>query len=266
MPVSAMQVALIADPHVSLADAPHSNIRLIDTVAIATAIIDELERRRPGLAIWMGDLTHDGSPAVRRCFKDMVRRVTVPRLWMLGNHDVERVTKQAFADEVVPCVSRMGMKVAGWNVVILDTVPELSPGDPMGRWHDADLRLLSAAAGDGPLLVLAHHPPRDKYLEMGAFWRAVAGFRGTGVFIGGHSHRDLYSRERGWHLVDVSSCCRQPLGYHLLEISPQGLEIRTVAVTARLTGPAPMDWAPDAPVFPLSIPVVPEKPGAAMPG
>jgi hypothetical protein len=253
-----MQVALVADPHLSLRDAPHSNIRLADTEAITGAIIDDLERRRPDLAIWMGDLTHEGTPEVRRRFRELAGRLTVPCLWMLGNHDVELVTKQRFSGEVVPCVARTERALAGWRAVVVDTVPELAPGEPLGRWEEEDLGRLSAAArsSDSPLLVLAHHPLREKYLPMEDFWRAVAGFRGAGVFIGAHSHRDLYSRERGWHLLDVRSCCREPTAYHLLELSPGGLAIRAVGVATRPSGPAPTDWAPDAPVFPLRIPSV----------
>jgi predicted phosphodiesterase len=250
-----MQIAIIADPHVSLVDQPHKNIRLIDTLPMVRAIMADVAQRHPDLTLWLGDLTHDGTAEVRGQFRELARQFRVPNLWMWGNHDVEHVTKARFADEVMPCVMRMVLRAAGWDVVIVDTVPELTPANPMGVWSNADLQLLREAARNaaGPLLVLAHHPPRSKYMDMDAFWSAVSGFGGTGVFIGGHSHRDLYSMERGWHLVDVSSCCRMPQGYHWLTLSPYELTVRKFAVAVPVTGPEPTEWSADDPVFPLTI-------------
>jgi Icc protein len=250
-----MEVALIADPHLSLLDLPHSNIRLIDTSHVVAAIVSELQRRGPELAIWMGDLTHEGTPAVRAKFAQLVKPLALPCLWMWGNHDVELLSKCAFSDALLPCVRQMWLRLAGWEVVILDTVPELTPRNPMGQWRESDLALLRAVAGStqGPLLVLAHHPPREKYLDMTPFWSAVSGFSGQGVFIGGHSHRDLESTQGNWRLIDVSSCCRVPVGYHALTLEPGRLSLDFVPVKATLSGPAPTDWQPDAPIFPLTV-------------
>lgn len=254
--ILAMRIALIADPHVSLTDRPHTNIRLIDTLAITAAVVDDVEHAKPDLVIWMGDLTHEGSPEVRAAFKQLASRLTVPSLWMMGNHDVERISKSAFAQAIGPCVRRMLMQVAGWNLVILDTVPELTPHNPLAHWSPADTHFLRDAVQEaaGPMLVIAHHPPRSRYMSMQHLWQTLAGFKGTGVFIGGHSHRDMYTHEQGWHLVDVSSCCREPFGYHLLELSPQALTITAMPVKATTTGPLPTHWQPDEPVFPLHIP------------
>lgn len=250
--MSTMQIAIVADPHVSLSTTSHSNLTLADTVTVTEAVLDDLERRRPDLTIWLGDLTHEGTDAVRNHFARMACRLSVPCLWMLGNHDVEQVTKRKFASQVVPCVFQQRFHAAGWDVLILDTVRELSPHDPGGRWGEADLGLLreTAAANGGPMLVLSHHPMQ--HLAPEPFWNAVGSLTCTGVYIGGHSHIDRYQTERNWHLIEVGSSSQVPYGYHWLELSAKQLTLSSISVHVEGLPQASTQERVEA-VFPVTV-------------
>lgn len=250
-----MDIALIADPHVSLLEHTHCGMRLAETAPVTEAVIADVVQRRPDLVIWMGDLTHDGTEAVRRRFLDLHGQLNVPTLQFLGNHDVEHIDKAGFSRETVPCVRRQWWHVAGWDLVVLDMVRELSPEDKSATLSSAEARFLHDVASEatGPLLVMGHYPVRSQYFDTSLFWDAVAPHQGTGVYLGGHTHNDRYEVEGDWHLFDVASCCQRPFGYHWMELHPQGLTIRPVSVE--------MPKFPDGlealrePVFPVSVDV-----------
>ncbi len=248
-----MKIALIADPHVSLLDRTHCGMRLAENAIITEAVIADVARRRPDLVIWMGDLTHEGTDAVRERFVDLHGGLAVPALQFLGNHDVEHIDKAGFARDTLPCVRRQWWHVAGWDVVVLDTVRELSPSDPSAVLTPAEARFLHDVASEatGPLLVMGHHPIRPQYLDTSVFWEAVAPHRGTGVYLGGHTHNDRYEVEGDWHLFDVASCCHRPFGYRWLQLSPGRMSLEPITVP--VPGVAEGDDAVPEPVYPVSV-------------
>lgn len=235
-----MQIALIADPHVSLLRQPHGEMNLGDTVRMTEAIVADIQCRQPDLVIWLGDLTHENTPVARQQFSQLQSRLTLPSLHLLGNHDVEQIDKAGFAREVVPCLRRQWWQMAGWDLVVLDTVQELSPHDPNGVLGAGDLRFLEEVAGEsaGRLLVMGHHPLRLPYMNPQPFWAAIRSFAGTGVYIGGHSHLNFHqppdvlpAQVAGtWHTLEVSSCCVPPAGYHLLSLSEKSLTIEEIVL------------------------------------
>jgi DNA-binding transcriptional LysR family regulator len=260
-----VKIALIADPHVSLLDRIHCGMNLAVTVDVTEAIIATVERRRPDLVIWMGDLTHEGTEAVRQRFVQLHRRLTVPSLQLMGNHDVEQIHKAGFVDQTVPCIRRQWWQAAGWNLVLVDTVRERSPGDSSGMLSESDLRFLHdvAAEATGPLLVMGHHPVHDRFMDPDPFFQAVAPLAGTGVYIGAHSHKDRHDVHRSWHRLELAGCCCVPYGYHIVELSPDRMIITPIrvevesAATAVDSQAAVRDTDGAEAVFPLCIDVTP---------
>lgn len=260
-----MKIALVADPHVSLLEHTHCGMALGDNTAVTRAVIADINRHRPDMVIWMGDLTHEGTAEVRRCFADLHTRLEVPSVAFLGNHDVEHIDKAGFARETIPCARRMWWHMAGWNVVLLDTVRELSPDDPSGILSASESRFLRDVADEssGPMLVMGHHPLRPRYFDTQAFFNAASSCHSTGVYLGAHSHNDHYERSGAWHVFDIASCCHRPFGYRLMELSSRRLSITPVTVQVSGLERMPDDAVRPDPVFPVTVEVTAGQPKAA---
>jgi 3',5'-cyclic AMP phosphodiesterase CpdA len=228
-----MDIALIADPHVSLT-AGNSRGRLLErTRDIAARTIADLNRRRPDLVVWLGDLTHEGTPEVRAVFAQLLRQLEPPALQIAGNHDVEAVTKTHFGHRV-PIVRRHWMTALGWQVLLIDTVQEYRPDDPTGRVEAIDVQLVKAAAAEasrrrGALLVLGHHPPRQGHLDAEAFFRGVGAPPATAVYVAGHTHQHRYEQIHGWHVIESAGMAMYPLEYRWLTLGPDRLRVNCVA-------------------------------------
>ena len=234
-----MRIALIADPHLSMLDRDHCGMNLGVTQCVTEALIEDVQRRQPGLVVWMGDLTHEGSAEVRSRFAELHARLMVTSVQFSGNHDVEHIDKAEFARQSVPCVRRQWWQAAGWNLVVLDTVRELSPDNPNGELSEFDLRFLGDVArqASGPMLVMGHHPLRQRCLDTEAFRRAVEPFTGTGVYIGAHTHVDRYETVGNWHLLELAGCCCEPFGYHMAELSSRAIAIEPIPVEVEVPVP-----------------------------
>lgn len=255
-----MQIALLADPHISLLDHDHCGMSLADTSRVVEALIDDVSARAPELVVWMGDLTHEGSEAARQRFAELHRRLPVTSVQFSGNHDVEHIDKAAFAARSVPCARRQWWQAAGWNLLVVDTVQEHSPDDPNGVLSPADLRFVHDVAQEakGPMLVLGHHPMREPCLDPTGFWEAVEPFAGTGVYIAGHSHQDRHDTEhanRGWHALELAGCVWPPFGYHVASLSPDALTIEPITVQVPGVEGRPDEGERGEPVFPLRLSV-----------
>lgn len=226
-----MRIALLADPHLSLLPTNERGRRFTDSRAIVRAAIDQINESKPDLACWLGDLTHEGTPAVLDAFAGELRRLTVPSLQIVGNHDVQVPTKARFA-RTIPVIRRGLFQWAGWVVAVLDPVQELSPEDHDGVFTDADLAMARdavALAAGGPLLVLCHQPPREGHCtNHAAFFESAAEHAGVGVSIAGHTHANRHERRGRWHVIERASLILHPLQWHLLELTPEALRLEAI--------------------------------------
>ncbi len=238
-----MRIAIVADPHVSLLTKIHYGLDLSHTQTITAAVVAELNVRRPDLVIWLGDLTHENTDEARQRFIEIRAGLNVANLALVGNHDVQLITKHDFGG-LTPIVRRQWWHVAGWSLVMVDTVRELAPHDSSGHIDDATEAFLREAALDAaarqmPLLVLGHQPPMPEGMKPEGFWRAMAGVKLRGVFIGGHTHVDRVRRAEDpaittaggeWTVIEVASCCVAPTGYRLLTLQPGAMALDAVKV------------------------------------
>jgi len=227
-----MRIALLADPHLSLLPRNPEDRLLVQSRAIVRAAIDAANAMGPDVAVWLGDLTHEGTPEVREAFVAELSRLRTPSLQIVGNHDVESPTKLGFG-RAIPIVQHAVLHWAGWTVVFIDTVVERSPHNPDGELTATDAALLReavATAAGGPLLVFSHHPPRPECLHNPeAFDAAIAGHAGTVVSIAGHTHANRSERRGRLRLIERSSLIMYPIELHMLELSPGRLALEPVA-------------------------------------
>ena len=138
--------------------------------------LDPLERLRAALdhalarhgdaeaLVLTGDLTHAGEDAAYRALADLLTRVPMPVLPMIGNHDDRAAFRRVFADATVTDSGHVqGVRdIGSARIVTLDTVDAPPFSGHSGRlgpermdWLD---RALSGAAGR-QAIVFAHHPP-----------------------------------------------------------------------------------------------------------
>ena len=234
-----MQLAIVADPHVSLLDQPHYGLELGHTRQATAAIIADLNARQPDAVIWLGDLTHENTDDARASFAQLRATLAVSNLAITGNHDVQLITKHAFA-QVTPIVRCQSWFAAGWSVAVIDTVRELAPDDASGWIDEPTFAFLRGVATDAahrgcPLLVLGHQQPMPESMRDDRFWEAVGGSSVRGVYLGGHSHVDRVRQPTAkvagrWDVVEIASCCMLPISYRLLTLSPTDLTVSRVLV------------------------------------
>jgi 3',5'-cyclic AMP phosphodiesterase CpdA len=157
----------------------------------------EIEDAGVDVIVAKGDLTGRGAAAELQAFLDIFEGPFGDRLhWTNGNHDVSS------RSELGPREATELVKVAGGRLALLDTAV---PGQTGGRVTDAQLDWLDelgADAGDGPVLVFAHHPfwdhasftagvneqDSERLLQLFARRPVLAGW------FAGHTHRNLVRR------------------------------------------------------------------------
>jgi len=230
-----MRVAVLADPHMSLLPEDRHGRLFTRSRAIVRAAIAAVNRMEPDVAVWLGDLTHEGTPEVRDAFICELAQLRAASLQIVGNHDVEIPSKLAFGSQI-PIVQRAVLHWSGWTVAIIDTVVEYAPHDPDGRVTETDAALLREAvttAAGGPLLVLSHHPPRPEFMANPEnFDAALADHTGTAVSLAGHTHANRSERRGRLRLIERSSLIMYPLECHLMELSPSQLTLEPVVFDA----------------------------------
>ena len=226
-----MRIAVIADPHISQLDYEHCGMPLNRSIPNLHAVVESVNRERPDLAVWLGDLTHEGTPQVRAAFALIRRELRVPDVALVGNHDVETISKRDFARST-PIVRRMWLSADGWDIAFIDTVQEFSPADPNGVITEADGVFLRDMARHSPrnLLVFSHHPINPDFTrETERFMGAVESLDGLVVHLGGHSHVSRRQEDGRRRLIEVESC-NMPLSWQRVELGESDLRLERIDV------------------------------------
>ena len=247
-----MNIALIADPHLSFENYNHYGVELGLTRAVVQMIIDDINARRPDCVVWLGDVTHEGTDEVRREFARLRSMLLAPDLVLLGNHDIEHATRH-HVGQSIGFVRQLWLCAQGWDIVLWDSVRQQSPDNPSGIIASDSQAFLAqtARAASGPLLVMSHHPVSRADMDVEQFWRLVEPFGGRGFVVGGHSHRDWHETRGRWDLIEVASCMTPPAGYRWLELTPRSLKIQAIELPVLGAAPAARAASP----FPLELPL-----------
>jgi 3',5'-cyclic-AMP phosphodiesterase len=172
----------------------------------------------------MGDLTHSGRPAEYKRLSEVLDRVHIPILPMLGNLDRRAAFLKAFPQAAVTKSGHVQaiLDLDGHRIITLDTLD--GPPYPKGQHHGLlgpdRLKWLRKAledAGNRIPLVFAHHPPMRiglpfmdeiRLADGREMLALLAAHPGAHLFCG-HVHRTISGSVRGVPFTIFKSTCHQ---------------------------------------------------------
>jgi 3',5'-cyclic-AMP phosphodiesterase len=203
-----MLIAHISDLHVR--PRGKAAYRVSETNMFVERAIDALAalRPRPDLVLISGDLTDCGLPEEYEQLALLLRRLDLPILAVLGNHDRHDAYRAAFGERLGAPASggfvQFAVAAGPLWIVGLDTVV---PGRSEGALCAERLAFVeeALARGEGrPTLIVMHHPPmecgiahmdRIRLLEGAEEFRAiVARHPAIERILCGHHHRPILAR------------------------------------------------------------------------
>ncbi|MBV9331163.1 MAG: phosphodiesterase [Alphaproteobacteria bacterium] len=235
-----LSIAQITDLHISSNKYPKLHAR---NIARLKAVLESIEARkpRPVAIIASGDLTDHGEVQEYRELDALLRGVSVPVHFGLGNHDRRAPFRECFPrtpsdpSGFVQYTANAG----ALKIIICDTLDEGRDGAAFCTERASWLRATLAAHADAPTLVALHHPPVPSGIgwmdpEPGASWlaqleSALAGQHQVLSLICGHVHR-AFSGTFAGRRVTVSTATAPQLA---LDLSPMDIDVpdgRAIAV------------------------------------
>lgn len=135
-------------------------------------LLDHAMARHPDAAAMVitGDLVDEGAIEAYEELQSIIKTIAMPVHVTLGNHDNRANFRAVFGGEGSVDTH---FDVAGWRVVLVDT---LKDGSAMGELDDGQLSWLDEALGsaqDRQIVIGMHHPPHSMHLP--AFERMKLG-------------------------------------------------------------------------------------------
>ncbi|WP_135666070.1 metallophosphoesterase family protein [Halorhabdus rudnickae] len=253
-----VRLAAIADPHVSTRADGTSKL-FEHTLDHFVTAIEDIEQRDVDAVVSPGDLTKDGETWNADAVEDALDALDVPIYAVPGNHDVPKegddhdaIPVAAFADRFGPGGYPFRHQVGELDVLGLNSA---GTADRLAETHDghvdADQREWLARKlqqTDDSLVVVHHNLPsvteqlrrhRDRVLEDMAIpptmrepeaFVDVLADGDAALVLTGHLHLPLTGVDRGVREIATPTTCSFPQSYLLLDITPEGTEIRLVPV------------------------------------
>lgn len=240
---SVVRVVQLTDTH--LCKARGGTLLGMDTDHSLQAVIDSVQRERPGvdLLLGTGDLADGGAGTAYERLQLYFDQLTPANFWLPGNHD-DRAGMEAAASS--PWRLCKEIRCRGWTVLMLDSQV---PGQVAGHLGAGELTLLgeilrSSQEQDLYTLVCLHHHPvaigsqwLDEQIvsDADAFFDILDGFPRVRGVLWGHVHQEIDRQRNGVRLLASPSTCVQfapgsetfkadnlPPGYRWLELHPDG--------------------------------------------
>ena len=239
-----VRIALISDPHTTRGtkeDQPLYRGRF-------DAVIQQVNAAKVDVAVVTGDLTQGGLATEVADFKQEVGRLTMPVMWVPGNHDVGNKRLPGVATGVTQArvetyESRLGPSffartVDGVRFIGLNS-SIFGSGLPRETemWSFLDGQMAKPASG--PTIVFMHYPPFVHSVDEkdGGYWdlepavraRFLAALQRGGVklLLTGHLHYSLVNRDRGLLIVTTG-----PVSFGLPRgVAPEGWTLVTLQPT-----------------------------------
>jgi 3',5'-cyclic AMP phosphodiesterase CpdA len=243
-----VRVAFLSDTHI--------NLRTNEPGVLYNAHTDKafaaVNAAKVDLVLIAGDLTDGGKPEQMEAFKQKVKRLKAPVLFVPGNHDVGQaayedkpttITSQrvkVFGERLGPnwfACDKAGVHVVGLNSCLFETgLPEEA-----AQWAFLEKELSQPRRA--PVLLLEHYPVFMKTLDEPAngYWNVHPGPRerlmalikkgGVRAVLSGHLHYPITHRLEGILFLGNDAIAfglprgKQPEGWMLVTVPPQG-EVR----------------------------------------
>jgi 3',5'-cyclic AMP phosphodiesterase CpdA len=228
----------------------------VDTLTALRRVLDRLsDLRRLDAVVLSGDLAEDGTPAAYERLREAVQPWAAERgaelVYAMGNHD----EADAFEAQLGP--RRRVVDLDDVRIVVTDSA---IPGWPGGRLGGEQLDWLGdvlESPGQGPTVVVVHHPPLPAMtpvlaaMELADSTRLLDVCRRAGVslVLSGHYHHSLVT-DAGGVLVAVAPAVANtndlgaPPG-HDRAVTGSGCALVTIPRNGRPSVSAVMASAPD---------------------
>ncbi len=249
---------VIADPHLSTRKAGTSKLFEQTESRVAATVADANQRSLDAL-VSVGDLTKDGEPWNYDRFDELLAELEVPFYAIPGNHDVpkanddhETMSVSSFADRYAPAEFPFEQSVGGVELLGLNTAGSESF---LYESHDGLVREKTVEWLDETLpdtetpIVLAHHnfpamaeqirafrdaAEPDMYvppeLRRPAPYLETLAAHDAPLVMTGHLHMPSAVEQRGVREIMAPTTCSFPQAYLIVEVGPDGTEIRHVPV------------------------------------
>ena len=254
------RLAVVADPHLSTRESGTSKLFERTETHVANAVADIAERDVDA-TLCVGDITKDGEPWNFDRFDELIGDLDAPFYSIPGNHDVpkegydhENLPMGAFAERYTPDGEGFPFhaEVGGLDVFGLNTAGTADRlyDSHAGRVPPAHLDWLDERLpeADAPV-VLAHHnlpamseqvhehrdlaepdmfiPPEMDDPE--PFVETLVRHEAP-LLLTGHLHMPSAVREGPVRELMMPTTCSFPQGYCLVDVGPEGTEVRFVPV------------------------------------
>lgn len=224
-----MLIAQLTDTHIRAGRQPAPGWRDLSKGGL-DAIVDSIASFDPPIdaVALTGDLADPGQPEDYELLLKPLRRLPMPVLPIVGNHDLRQPMRAAFGG-LLPSPQpeswiQYAVEIGPLRVVALDT---LKPDHAEGELCTGRLEWVAEAlAQDRPTLLLMHHPPIPLGIEGMDAMRLLTGVTELGDLVQrhphmvgilcGHYHRPVVSSWLGVPLLVAASPALQ-LGLHLDE-------------------------------------------------
>lgn len=228
-----MLIAQISDTHITLPDDENpgfgERIKALESFVAHINVLDE----KPDLVLHTGDVTHGGRPDYYDTVKTVMKDLTIPAYFALGNRDL--------GENLVAGLGDLGGAelVEGFLIYSIDQFPvRLIAMDTHHRDHNigttCSVRLcildeLLKEQPDKPTALFMHHPPFavttskypfqfDDQVLADAFLRQIAQHKQVVHMFCGHMHRDYSVQLETCHASCVPSL---PPDNRLGEFAPE---------------------------------------------
>ncbi|MFB9824081.1 metallophosphoesterase family protein [Halobaculum roseum] len=254
------RVAVIADPHLSTEEAGTSKLFDRTEAHVANAVADIAERDVDA-TLCVGDITKDGEPWNFDRFDEIAADLEAPFYSVPGNHDVpkegydhENLPMAEFAERYTPDgqgfpfhtavggIDVIGVNTAGTEEWLYDshagTVPEEQLDELNGLLTEAETPLVLAHHNLPAMSEQVHEhrnlaepdmfvPPEMDNPEpfVGTLER-----HDVPLLLTGHLHMPSAATQGSVRELMMPTTCSFPQGYCLLDIGPEGTEVRFVPV------------------------------------
>ncbi|MFB6127480.1 MAG: metallophosphoesterase [Halolamina sp.] len=252
------RIAVIGDPHLSTRAEGTSKL-FEDTVTHVENAVADINERDADLTLCVGDITKDGEPWNFDAFDDVAADLETPFRSIPGNHDVpkegydhENLPLSAFVDRYTPGELPFHEEVGGVDLIGLNTAgsEEFLTDSHDGLVTDNQLDWLRETLPETETpVVAAHHNLREMSDQLYAHrdavepdmhippemrnaeaFREVLTAHDVPLLLTGHLHMPSAAVAGPTRELMAPTTCSFPQGYLLVDVGPEGTEVRFVPV------------------------------------
>ena len=221
----AVRVALVTDIH---ADGEHGTKRGEQALELLDGFVERInalpDHSRPDVVVDLGDRVNDVDAITDRraleAVAEVFSRLTVPRVHLLGNHDVVNLSLQDNAEVLGTRLESRFVELHGWQLVFWYANPTLTSSG--FRFLPEDLEWLEGAlaSSDKPSAVFTHAPYSGASMLGNHYFEPYPQFAGYGnahlvrpilersgvpLCVAGHVHWNSVTTVDGTHHLSLQS-------------------------------------------------------------